>query len=73
MPKFLSDIYPELRVYDLGVRFTSGQATVPEAKAKKLKAANLPGVRAAGGRPAKDTDTPPGGAAGTDTPPTPAE
>ena len=51
MPRFVSETYPQLVVHDLGVRFTDGEATVSDAKAKKLKAAGIPGVRAVGGRP----------------------
>jgi len=56
MPRFVSETYPQLVVHDLGVRFTDGEAVVPDAKAKKLKAAGIPGVRAVGGRPSATGD-----------------
>ncbi|MFD8494260.1 hypothetical protein [Amycolatopsis sp. NPDC059657] len=55
--KFLSTRYPQLTVHDLGVTFVDGEAdVVDKATVDVLK--QLPaelGVRAAGGRPPKDT------------------
>jgi len=54
--KFTSTKYPVLTVHDLGVTFIDGEAEVADkATADALK--KLPpevGVRAAGGRPAKE-------------------
>ncbi|WP_158885069.1 hypothetical protein [Amycolatopsis anabasis] len=55
--KFTSTRYPHLVVHDLGVVFRDGEADVTDkAVIEALK--RLPsdlGVRAAGGRPSKDT------------------
>jgi hypothetical protein len=57
--KFLSTRYPQLVVHDLGVTFTDGETEVNDkATVDALKA--LPaelGVRAAGGRPPKESST----------------
>lgn len=71
MTKFVSEKYPQLVINDLGVRFVDGHAEVSDAKAKKLKDANIPGVRAVGGRPraqAKE-DNSGGGQGDGDSPP----
>ncbi|TWP47429.1 hypothetical protein FKR81_32470 [Lentzea tibetensis] len=55
--KFVSTIYKQLVVHDLGVTFIDGETeVVDKATAEALR--GLPaelGVRAAGGRPPKDT------------------
>lgn len=58
--RFTSNIYKQLVVHDLGVTFVDGEAEViDKATMDALRA--LPadfGVRAAGGRPPKNTDQP---------------
>ncbi len=54
--KFTSSVYAELVVHDLGVVFLDGEADVsdkPTIDALRALPADL-GVRAAGGRPAKE-------------------
>jgi hypothetical protein len=54
--KFVSTIYKQLIVHDLGVRFIDGEAEVTDKStmdALRAMPAEL-GVRAAGGRPPKD-------------------
>lgn len=64
--KFVSEKYPQLYVHDLGVRFVDGVAEVSD-KATQDALKKVDGVRAAGGRPAKDAKDPgPDGGAGTD-------
>lgn len=57
--KFTSTKYPELVVHDLGVTFVDGEVDVSDkATADALR--QLPtelGVRAAGGRPAKEVSS----------------
>jgi hypothetical protein len=55
--KFTSSRYPQLVVHDLDVTFVDGEVEVaakPTIDALKALPSEL-GVRAAGGRPAKDT------------------
>ncbi|ONI86929.1 hypothetical protein ALI144C_09750 [Actinosynnema sp. ALI-1.44] len=55
--KFTSSRYPQLVVHDLDVTFVDGEADVttkPTIDALKALPAEM-GVRAAGGRPAKDS------------------
>ncbi|ANZ35949.1 hypothetical protein BBK82_07500 [Lentzea guizhouensis] len=57
--RFTSSVYKELVVHDLGVTFVDGEAEVSDkATADALRAlpADL-GVRAVGGRPAKEPAT----------------
>jgi hypothetical protein len=54
--RFTSSVYKELVVHDLGVTFVDGEAEVSDkvtADALRALPAEL-GVRAVGGRPAKD-------------------
>jgi hypothetical protein len=55
--KFISSTYPQLVVHDLGVTFVDGEAEVTDKNTIEALR-GLPtdvGVRAVGGRPAKDT------------------
>ena len=55
--KFTSSHYKELVIHDLGVKFTDGEAEVTDKdtiEALRALPSDL-GVRAAGGRPPKDT------------------
>lgn len=59
--KFTSTIYPQLAVHDLGVTFVDGEAEVTD-KVVIDALRGLPlaiGVRAAGGRPPKSTESTP--------------
>lgn len=58
--KFTSTRHPELIVHDLGVIFHDGEAEVTDKAVIEALRALPPelGVRAAGGRPAKQQDSP---------------
>lgn len=52
--KFTSELYPQLRVYSLGVKFVDGVAEVTDQKAiDALKKMSDLGIKAQAGRPTK--------------------